>query len=63
MCGEGGRNLVVNLPVVFPGYWAMALLIAQCETYRLVSHTVPCVSVKDSQKRDAFKTKLNFLTC
>ena len=39
-------NLVVNLSVLFSGYWAMALLIAQCGTDGLVSRTVPCVSLK-----------------
>ena len=48
---EGGGDLIVNLPVVFPGYWVMALLIAQGGTERLVSCTVLCVSFKYSQKK------------
>ena len=56
------KILVVNLPVVFPGYWAMAFLIVQCGTDGLASRTVPCVSLKDLPENKAFKTKkMNFL--
>ena len=43
----------MNLPVLFPGYWAMALLITRRGTDE---------SLKDSQKKkNAFRTKmLNF---
>ena len=51
----------MNLPGVFPGYWAMAWLIARRGTDGLASRNVPCGSLKDSQKKEkAFKTKLNF---
>ena len=40
----------MNFSVLFPGYWAVALLIAQCRIDGLVSCTVLCVSVKDSKK-------------
>ena len=59
MCvwGGGGGNLVVNLPVVFPGYWAMALLIPQRETDGLASRTVLFISFEYSQKRKILKPR------
>ena len=47
-CVWGGEESCREPPLVFPGYWGMALLIAQPGTDGLVSHTVPCASVKDS---------------
>ena len=48
-------NLIVNIPMVFPSYWAMALLIAQYGTDALASHTVPSVSVKKFTKKGSFQ--------
>ena len=49
-------------PVVFPGYWAMALQILRRGTDGLAHHTVSHVSFKYSQKIKLFKQEDELFT-